>query len=225
MTEIGNSAFNGCYNLKEVYNNSALDITVGSYDYGDVALYAAKVYTPENQETAFDENGFAIDGGVLRGYNGSETVITIPDGVTSIAEYAFYGNTDIISVSIPARVTSIGNYAFYGCSNLTDVSFAEGSQLTNIGEYAFRDCSNLTSIEIPAGVSELPDGSYGSGVFSGCSNLTGVSFAEGSQLTSIGSDAFYYCSSLKSIDIPAGVTSIGSSAFYGCNNLEEVTFS
>ncbi len=224
LTAIGNSAFSGCYNLKEVYNNSSLDITAGSNLYGNVAYHAAKVYTPEDQKAAFDENGFAIDGGVLRGYNGSETAVIIPDTVTSIADYAFYGNADIISVTIPAGVTSIGNYAFYGCSNLTDVSFAEGSQLTNIGEMAFRGCSSLTSIEIPAGVSELPDGGYESGVFSGCSNLESVTFAEGSQLTSIGSSAFYGCSSLTSIEIPAGVTSIEDSAFYGCNNLEEVTF-
>ena len=262
LTAIGNSAFSGCHNLKEVYNNSALNITVGSAYHGEVAYYAAKVYTPEDQDSAFDENGFAIDlNGILRGYNGSAIDIVIPETVTSIADYAFYGNTDIISVSIPTGVTSIGSYAFRycsnlesvtfaegsqltnigeyafwgcnslisisipagvtsigemafrGCNSLTDVTFAEGSQLTNIGEYAFRDCSNLTSIEIPAGVSELPDGSYESGVFSGCSNLTSVSFAAGSRLTTIGYSAFYYCSSLKSIDIPAGVTSIGSSAF------------
>ena len=299
LTAIGNSAFWCCYGLKEVYNNSSLNITAGSNSYGYVALYAAKVYTPEDQETAFDENGFAIDGGVLRGYNGSETVITIPDGVTSIADYAFYGNTDIISVSIPAGVisieylafaecsnlesvtfaegsqltsigsyafdgcssltsisipagvtsigtsafygcssltsielpagvTSIGDYAFQNCSSLTDVSFAEGSQLTTIGRYAFYGCSSLTSIKIPSGVTELPNGftSNGNyyGVFSGCSNLTVVSFAEGSRLTTIGGYAFYDCSSLTSIDIPAGVTSIGSSAFWNCSNLESVTF-
>ena len=61
LTEIGDSAFSGCYNLKEVYNNSALDITVGSYDFGYVAYYAGKVHDSGESESIFNEDGFAID--------------------------------------------------------------------------------------------------------------------------------------------------------------------
>ena len=49
-----------------------------------------------------------------------------------------------------------------------------------------------------------------------CSSLTSVSFESGSQLTSIGSYAFYN-SGLTTITIPASVTSIGTQAFYDCN--------
>lgn len=41
--------------------------------------------------------------------------------------------------------------------------------------------------------------------------------------TSIGNYAFYYCSSLTSIEIPNGVTSIGAEAFGYCSNLTSVT--
>ena len=53
-----------------------------------------------------------------------------------------------------------------------------------------------------------------------------VTFAdlEDSQLTSIGSEAFFYCKSLKSIEIPASVTSIAEYAFQSCTSLTSVTF-
>ena len=92
-------------------------------------------------------------------------------------------------------------------SLLTEVVVPES--ITTIGTQ-LRGCTSLTSITIHSGVTSI-----GSSVFSGCSNLASVTFAEGSQLTSIGSSAFEDCSSLTSIELPAGVTSIGDSAFSG----------
>ena len=66
--------------------------------------------------------------------------------------------------------------------------------------------------------------SIGDYAFQSCTSLATVTFAEGSQLASIGNGAFSGCSALQSIEIPASVTSIGSNAFQNCTSLAMVTF-
>ena len=78
----------------------------------------------------------------------------------------------------------------------------------------------ITSVVIESGVTHI-----GNNAFADCSNLATVTFAAGSQLTSIGDFAFYYCkNSLNTITIPASVMSISSNAFLHCESLATVTF-
>ena len=62
--------------------------------------------------------------------------------------------------------------------------------------------------------------SIGYEAFQYCSSLTSVTIPEG--VTSIGAYAFLYCSSLTSVTIPNSVTNIGSYAFSGCSSLTSV---
>ena len=175
------------------------------------------------------------------------TSIEIPSNVTSIGTRAFFGCSGLTSIEIPANVTSIGQSAFYGCSGLTSVTIPAG--VTSIGDYVFNDCSNLATITvetsntvynsrngcnaiietssnkliagcknttIPASVTSIGDDAFGY-----CSALTSIEIP--ASVTSIGDYAFFYCSGLTSIEIPASVTSIGEYAFDGCSGLATVT--
>ena len=99
-----------------------------------------------------------IDGSKVEG------AIAIPDGVTSIGDYAFFACTGLTSVTIPDSVTSIGNYAFYNCEGLTSVTI--GSSVESIGEDAFRYCYKLvevynkSSLNITAGSSSYGYAGY-----------------------------------------------------------------
>ena len=106
---------------------------------------------------------------------------TIPDGVTSIGDYAFYYCDNLTSITIPDGVTSIGDYAFYYCDNLTSITIPDG--VTLIGDYAFEACRNLTAVTIPDGVTSI-----GKGTFRYCPNLESVVIPE--SVSSIGESAF-----------------------------------
>lgn len=130
--------------------------------------------------------------------------IVIPQGITSIKPFTFYGGSYITSISIPSSIISIGCNAFGNCTSLTSLSIPEG--VNTIGEAAFEGCSKLSSINIPSGLSSISDGT-----FFGCKNLRSIEIPN--SITSIGFAAFYNCIRLKRLSIPNSVTSICGGAF------------
>ena len=79
---------------------------------------------------------FVIEQGVLQRYVGDAINVAIPGNVTSIANYGFAGNTNLVSVTIPGGVTNIGNYAFAHCSDLTNITFVGNAP--SVGSNAFQ---------------------------------------------------------------------------------------
>ena len=140
--------------------------------------------------------------------------VTLPDGLTSIGNYAFYYCYSLTSIAIPNSVTSIGDDVFYNCESLTSVTIH--NSVTSIGSRAFTSCESLTSVTIGNSVTSI-----GYGAFWDCSSLTSITIPN--SVTSIGSYAFASCSSLTSITIPNSVTSIGGYAFERCSGLTSVT--
>lgn len=116
--------------------------------------------------------------------------ITLPEGITTISSHAFDMSTQIESINIPASVTTIGHGAFTRSTKTITV-----------------DAKNETFYAYESGLYTKADNV----LIWGCANTI---IKEGT--TAIGRQAFEYCSSLTSIDIPASVTSIGEQAFYGC---------
>jgi hypothetical protein len=82
------------------------------------------------------------------------------------------------------------------------------------------------SVEIPASVTSIAAAAFKGNSVEPTNNfdLTGITFAAGSALTSIGDEAFMQARALKAIEIPAGVTSIGAKAFMSTGALASVTF-
>lgn len=137
------------------------------------------------------------------------------------------GLTYTLNADHTATVANYDNSTPDGVIDIPDTVTSGGQTytVTAIGVSAFGSFStriNVSSVFIPATVRSI-----GSHAFIYCNALTTVTFAEGSQLKSIGSNAFWGSEHLypkfKEIKIPDSVETIGNGAFRHCQNLERIT--
>ena len=176
VTSIGSGAFRSCSSLTNVYYEGTFEewCEINFVDYYSNPMYYASHFYIKNSNSEYEE----------------VTEIVIPDTVTSIGKYQFYGFNNVTKITIPNSVTSIGSWAFRNCSSLTSIVIP--NSMTSIGSYAFYGCSSLTSIVIPNSMTSI-----GGSAFYKCSSLTSIVIPD--SVTSIGSRAFYGCSSLTDV--------------------------
>ena len=165
------------------------------------------------QPEAPNAEDFEITDGVLVKYNGRDTEVAIPAGVTAIGDRAFF-NSRVQSVTVPAGVVSIGESAFESCSSLSSISLPAG--LTEIKDLAFRECGKLEAVALPEGLAHI-----GEEALAHCPLLSSIAFP--STLTSIGDYAFTDSAALASASLPDSVASLGVGVFSSCPLLESVT--
>ena len=147
VTTIGDSAFSGCSRLESV-------------NISDLSDWCKIDFTSSSSNPLCEAHNLYLNGELV-------TDLTIPDNITEIKDYAFYGCTGLTSVTIPNSVTSIGNYAFEDCSGLTSVTIP--NSVISIGNYAFEDCSGLTFVTIGNSVTSIGD--Y---AFNGCGGVVAI---------------------------------------------------
>jgi hypothetical protein len=156
------------------------------------------------------------------------TRVTIPDNVLSIENSAFFDCTSLTSVWIGKNVTNIGGGAFADCTSLSAIAVNPNNLAYSSVEGVLCDKSQTTLVQCPAGKAgsyTIPNAvtTIGSAAFEYCTSLTSVWI--GNNVASIGGGAFWACTSLTSVLVPASVTNVGNGAFFGCTNLSGVYFS
>lgn len=201
--------------------------------------------TDENYQYSI-VNGYAT----IHAYIGADNRVVIPDcidnfPVTSISDSAFANKSHVTVIIVGESVTAIGDNAF-NTGNASTIllvkedSFAHTWCEANSVEYYFdvpavgftysisNDVVTINAytgsngdVVIPAYIEGYPVTKIKDDAFSGNDTIITMKLPE--TIVYIGASAFGDCTSLTSINIPAGVTNIIAGTFAGCESLQSIS--
>lgn len=208
-------------------------LTAGDYSYyladDGTSVISATTSTAEAIELPTEIDGKKVTGIGERAFSENSTAkkITIPDTITDINEYAFFGCSALMAISVDTDNTSFtsDDGILYNKDKTQILAYPIGKEateytisdsVTKIGSCAFAMSTILQKINIPASVTEISEWA-----FAYCTQIKSFTLPEG--ITSIPKYAFVYDNVLESINIPKSVKSIGYGAFGCCVSLKEIT--
>ena len=159
-------------------------------------------------------------------FSGSNLIsVAFPDNVKNIGNSAFSYCTSLVSVDLGNGLESIGVSSFFGCTNMEVLTF--GSCKPSFDVQAFSDCNGLKKIiakdlvawcSFNHGTSTANPMFYAHHLYDG-NDAEITDLVIPSEVTSIGNNAFYQCTGLKTLKLHNQLKNIGRSAFSDCNGL------
>jgi len=167
LLSIGSSAFSNCKKLVKISLGSSLN------DFGSGVFAGCDALETLSLDSKNEK--FSYEDGVL--YNKDKTTLyemlsgrknttyQMPDTVTKINQYAFWGCDYLLGITLSNNLKKIEPFTFANCTYLTGVSIPYS--VTTIEEMAFQDCRNLGEVSIPESVTTIHETA-----FDGCYNLS-----------------------------------------------------
>ena len=170
VKRLGAWAFCSCLGLEDVKLDAKLEeIGTGAFAYAD----AAKISVVEGGRFV-KEDGILMTADaaeIVRCERGKAGDFVMGEDVKKVHPYAFYGCTNLTSVTAGSRVEEIGEWALSG-SGAAIIDLANDLGLKKIGTHAFSGSVGVEKVEIPEAVEEIGDWA-----FYGMTELSAVDFA------------------------------------------------
>jgi hypothetical protein len=221
--EIGSYTFRSRADIEHVTIHSGIT-NINSTAFCGCTRLSAIIVSEKNQHYASTKGGLFATKGILFDKNKTtltcypggikKSSYTIPNGVTHIGEFAFFGCEKLKNITIPTSVIRIGDSAFYQCKELSSITIPNG--VTRINRASFSGCKKLKNITISTGIVHIDECT-----FEGCKKQKNITIP--TSVTSIGKAAFRQCIELSNIEIPDGVVCIDRDTFSGCKKLKNIT--
>lgn len=221
MTEMPNSLFSNC----EVLNDVVIPANVKSF--GNRVFNNCKAL-----ERMIIQDGVTIGDALFYGCEALKEV-KLPSTLTTIPESTFRDCVSLKKVELPTGLTAIEEYAFEGsgieemvipetvkklASSFTDCKslkrFVFPKNMETIESRMFDGCEMLSDITLPTNLKTIGNYAFDNTLFNK-SELPAT-------VTTIGFNAFAYCTQLKEMVIPEGVTIIPGALFMSCTSLARV---
>ena len=240
VTEFANQPFADC-NLESVYYDGTFEDWCKidfEYAYQSPMPYTERFYyKKENgyeeltENVVIPESITQINAGVLSRYKALRSV-TLHEGVTAIAKYAFEDCVNLSSIKLPSQLKFIGEQAFSGCKSLYSINIPK--YISEIGDRAFEYCYNLA--EVYNCSDYIKDMTIGSDSYGGVAKYAKVIHTDMSETSNIVRDGDYamfkdgdeyillgYFGDKTSLVLPEIATSINAYAFYKNQKITSVT--
>lgn len=248
VTSIGEGAFAACTSLSSITIpfvgksvNATRSAAVFGYIFGNLgskncvtvkqsygsAYYASTTYYIPESLHSVTVTGGTIGYGAFSNCSMIQSV-TLPEGISTVAEYAFSG-CGFTEFTVPESVKTIGNYAFSGCLSLKNIVLPNG--LEQIGSNALSG-TTLEEAHVPASaIPALPYSKVAKLYVTGGNSIDSDHMNYNSMLeyveladsiTTMCKGVFQYCNALTSVKLPASLTAIPVSAFEQCKVLSDI---
>lgn len=193
--------------------------------------------SPINQE---DLTEMQIQGNILLRYSGQNAVVTVPDGIEKLGDWAFSDTEErtkrrcsfifpevkrtLEKVVFPPSLRVIGKGAFHDEVHLKSVVFSDG--LEEIGELAFAHCISLSEVKLPDSIKIISSSAFrGNKALISVVIPCAVSGYVAPRIVAencISANLFSNCLALQRVTIPEGTVTIGKEAFSQCSALSEI---
>lgn len=206
-----------------------------------------KTVTPVKEKLQISEDGKTIVGIIDKSSFDVKDLI-IPDGITTIEEWAFFKCEEVETITFPESVKVIKKRAFADCWKLKRIDFPDDIEV--LEDYAFANCrellftglpskakyigvgvfqnNSIKTVKIPAGIKELK-----LSAFKGCKNIESFDVEAGNPQYSSKNGVLYnkrktellvvpaYTSRME-LEIPKSVITVREDAFQYCKNINKL---